>query len=490
MPAVGYRDIEPIVSETEPFSLLDTLKGMVDPRPAISDAYWVATHPIDRIMGRGRAANGQMAYPWGGKFPPKSFPVGPKEKGLRAVRLPVGPRAALPNPETEKTLSWNGREFFTYEGSLPRGIPRDQWWRAHLAGRMANPTPRAIRGLNRQETGTPVSYNVIDKEGKIVGASHMSLFPDRTSVDQLHLNEKYRGSVEILRDMVGPALDRDLPIEAAPANAKLARLLNRMKESGRKTVDIKGDTRPESRVETVESRRFRRGQVSTPRTGIFDEGAVDISSVPAHEARFGSIAEEDAYYTRRQDIADVKGYDALHRMEEMGDEIWRNRRREQLAQRRTPPRGTAGEIFDEGAIGGHNAILRRAQERRAQIHDRPVFSPAEAIRRTRTQERESTRAAHSNVSRQEELFNLVDNPDDLSVRAYNQAMRKQPEQFRQVMAAGTNIQRAALERQQLIERARLARAIEANRAAEARRRALSAQLGSNRQSRPGGRGGV
>lgn len=59
------------------------LTELVDPRPAISDAYWAFTHPRDRIMGRGRAANGQMAFPLGGRWAPKT-------PGLRAEALERG----------------------------------------------------------------------------------------------------------------------------------------------------------------------------------------------------------------------------------------------------------------------------------------------------------------------------------------------------------------------------------------------------------------
>jgi hypothetical protein len=38
---------------------------LIDPNVQLaSDAYWSATHPVDRLMGRGRAANGQMVVPW------------------------------------------------------------------------------------------------------------------------------------------------------------------------------------------------------------------------------------------------------------------------------------------------------------------------------------------------------------------------------------------------------------------------------------------
>lgn len=48
-----------------------------DPRPLISDVYWAATHPIDNLRGRGRAANPIMAIPLGGRWAPKT-------PGLRA----------------------------------------------------------------------------------------------------------------------------------------------------------------------------------------------------------------------------------------------------------------------------------------------------------------------------------------------------------------------------------------------------------------------
>lgn len=42
--------------------------GFFDPRQQVSDAYWALTHPRDRLMGRGRAANGSMAFPLGGRY--------------------------------------------------------------------------------------------------------------------------------------------------------------------------------------------------------------------------------------------------------------------------------------------------------------------------------------------------------------------------------------------------------------------------------------
>ena len=39
------------------------LGAMVDPRQDISDMYWSLTHPVDRVMGRGRAEEQQMRWP-------------------------------------------------------------------------------------------------------------------------------------------------------------------------------------------------------------------------------------------------------------------------------------------------------------------------------------------------------------------------------------------------------------------------------------------
>lgn len=51
--------------------LLAMLAQLVNPAPAVSDAYWAVTHPVDRLAGRGRAENGQMMMPFGGKAPMK-----------------------------------------------------------------------------------------------------------------------------------------------------------------------------------------------------------------------------------------------------------------------------------------------------------------------------------------------------------------------------------------------------------------------------------
>lgn len=57
-------------------SALDLIQSLIDPRPAISDAWWAVTNPVDRIMGRGRAANGQMAFPLGGRYAFERLPNG------------------------------------------------------------------------------------------------------------------------------------------------------------------------------------------------------------------------------------------------------------------------------------------------------------------------------------------------------------------------------------------------------------------------------
>lgn len=50
-----------VASERERQGFLDVLKALaVQP---VSDAYWAVTHPRDRVMGRGRAANPVMAWP-------------------------------------------------------------------------------------------------------------------------------------------------------------------------------------------------------------------------------------------------------------------------------------------------------------------------------------------------------------------------------------------------------------------------------------------
>lgn len=50
--------------------LLGEATAFVDPEQAISDTYWTATHPIDRIRGRGRASQQSMMFPGAGRFIP------------------------------------------------------------------------------------------------------------------------------------------------------------------------------------------------------------------------------------------------------------------------------------------------------------------------------------------------------------------------------------------------------------------------------------
>lgn len=51
--------------------LPDLLKLLVETqvKQPVDDAVWAFTNPVDRLMGKGRAEGGQMAFPLGGKKP-------------------------------------------------------------------------------------------------------------------------------------------------------------------------------------------------------------------------------------------------------------------------------------------------------------------------------------------------------------------------------------------------------------------------------------
>jgi hypothetical protein len=175
--------------------------------------------------------------------------VGPPEKGLVAHRLPLDENIVLPK-HLEDTMTWRGSKVRTgYYQGRPRGMPRDQWERHHYAARAHNATPRAIRVQAQHEHGVPVSYNVVDKDGKLVGATHLRLFKGATEVDEVFLKGEHRGNLEILKDMVGPALDRGVPIRAVPGNPKIGKLLQRLHESGRKAgkAPVQRDWNPDRR---------------------------------------------------------------------------------------------------------------------------------------------------------------------------------------------------------------------------------------------------
>lgn len=75
--------------------LLEALVDTVDPRPALSDAWWSVTHPRDRVMGRGRAAGGQMMFPTMRLNPSLGRPIPHQDTQALAIALQMEKQRAL-----------------------------------------------------------------------------------------------------------------------------------------------------------------------------------------------------------------------------------------------------------------------------------------------------------------------------------------------------------------------------------------------------------
>jgi hypothetical protein len=102
---------------------LKLLASLVDPRPAVSDAYWSATHPVDRIMGRGRAEGGQMMFPFGGIKAPR-YEATTTPWSITVKELNTGAKARF-DRRNGKQLD-GPPDFGGHMDNLPRA-PRAEW---------------------------------------------------------------------------------------------------------------------------------------------------------------------------------------------------------------------------------------------------------------------------------------------------------------------------------------------------------------------------
>lgn len=392
---------------------LDTIKELADPRPMISDAYWSATHPIDRMAGRGRSSGPQMLmYPWGSKFPPKWFPVGPPEAGLHAVRLPVSRNVPL-DAKTKDALTWRGNLMGTnYFQNPQRGIPRTSDQRTHYAIEAAREAARrpssrtptgGVRHETRKDNGTPVSYNIINDEGKVVGSSHMQFYPDKTEVKEVFLKPEYQGNLEIFRDMVGPALDRGVPVDAVAGNPKIGRVLSRMAQRGQKSGN----------AGVVESwnRNVPRGQW----------GRADSTRRGRTPHRVGGT---DAYWAERGRIAGEKGQPFLEDLLDLGTDFQTQRLRDRRMDTGPVPELDLGNYGSAPWYREHPDMAPRPVDpARQQLRD---YAPANDV------------------------------PPHI-LDAYGRGARKTPAELAEVRAAGRNIQQASYRRAVEEHQAMLAR---------------------------------
>lgn len=177
--------------------LLEALAQIVDPRPMISDAYWSVTHPVDRIMGRGRAANPQLAYPLAGRYSPRT-------PGLRAESLQ------------------RGDKMIDFEGDLTR---------AHIT-----PSSRA--------------YNLRNEQGEIVASGDRMRYLDPESkgkayVPSVWVREDYRKSPAFFDLWNLLSRGGKTELRGTFENERLAKLLDRRLSRKEKTpfgneVDVSG----------------------------------------------------------------------------------------------------------------------------------------------------------------------------------------------------------------------------------------------------------
>lgn len=157
------------------------IQELVDPRPAISDAWWAVTNPRDRLMGRGRASNGQMAFPLGGRWAPKT-------PGLRAEALQRG----------DFVRNYRGNmELFGDEGR-----------------------ELGFFGLR--------GYNLRNEKDEIVASlQNLRMGRDETFIDQLYVDERYRKTPAMMDLLNIATRGGKLQPHGAIANPRLLEVMKR-----------------------------------------------------------------------------------------------------------------------------------------------------------------------------------------------------------------------------------------------------------------------
>jgi hypothetical protein len=221
----------------------------------------------------------------------------------------------------------------------------------------------------------------------------MQFYPDKTEVKEVFLKEEYQGNLEIFRDMVGPALDRGVPVDAVAGNPKIGRVLSRMAQRGQKSGN----------AGVVESwnRDVPRGQWG--RAGSSRRG------------RAGRPGSTDAYWIARSGVAARKGQPFLEDLLDLGTDFQTQRLRDR--------RMDAGPVSDLVLNDTHWDNLRPPDPARQQLRN---YAPAHDV------------------------------PEHIS-DAYGRGAGKTPGELAAAREAGRNIQQAAYHRAVEEHQAMLAR---------------------------------
>jgi len=77
-----------------------------------------------------------------------------------------------------------------------------------------------------------VGYNAFDRNNHLIGSIMGTLYPTHTYIQSVYVDPQYRNT-PLFHDLVRPALQRGLPIQAAVVNEKLVGVLRRLQQSGR-----------------------------------------------------------------------------------------------------------------------------------------------------------------------------------------------------------------------------------------------------------------
>lgn len=202
---------------------------------ALAKLAWEVSGAKDFVkLAKNDAPPGTLLGFGGMRHPPRAYPVGPKDLGLGALRLPVSPFAPVRHlPQGAETRNWDGGRVSVDD--LMRGERRGVGpWPRNLPPDVRLPAKQARQNL-REMNGSPLSYNIIRRgTNEVVGAAHFRIYPDRTHVDQVFLDKELRGRLDVLRDLLKPALERDKPITSSPMNPAVKRIVDRMASSGRR----------------------------------------------------------------------------------------------------------------------------------------------------------------------------------------------------------------------------------------------------------------
>ena len=238
-------------------------------RQPISDSYWSMTHPMDRLMERGRAANPQMMVPWGvgrgfsfgGRPHVGNMDLPPMEPGtFRSIDQ------ILRDPGLGKRIK-KGREWSKQHGRRrgpqqeepfrflsPAGIPQKEiqsqalpgyWWeRVKNNEKYLDFTGEAERfekydlgkGYRARHRGLPIAYNLVNKKGKPRASIKGNIDPNFFEVSEVFINPHLR-KTRLFHELAQLPLNTKKTINAAVVNPKLAKMLHRASERGQVNLD-------------------------------------------------------------------------------------------------------------------------------------------------------------------------------------------------------------------------------------------------------------